>query len=68
MGYFMGEKILVCLTIVCYYLIHPFMMRNNWSTEPKISKNVMKCFTLVIAINTFDLFSFNLLQVALTSD
>ena len=67
MGSFKKERDLYVLQLF-YHLIHPFMMRNNWSTEPKISKNVMKCFTLVIAINTFDLFSFNLLQVALTSD
>ena len=52
MGSFKRERDLYVLQLF-YHLIHPFMMRNNWSTQPKIYKdsiNVIKWFTLVTAI------------------
>ena len=52
MGSFKRERDLYVLRLF-YHLIHPFMMRYNWSTQPKIYKdsiNVIKWFTLVIAI------------------
>ena len=53
MGSFKRERDLYALQLLFYHLIHPFMVRNNWSTQPKIYKdsiNVIKWFTLVIAI------------------